>query len=122
MRRLYYNKKLGVADETKKRLNPNFKLSTRWLFLASYAKHQEEICSDIDIAFKFKSQFLHTCDPWEYFNILDRLKTELYNRFKVKIDLFNLDSSQAQYQSPSLLYSKAYELISKGYIHKKKPW
>ncbi len=89
---------------------------------ASYAKHQEEICSDIDIAFKFKSQFLHTCDPWEYFNILDRLKTELYNRFKVKIDLFDLDSSQAQYQSPSLLYSKAYELISKGYIHKKKPW
>ncbi|KIM12963.1 MAG: hypothetical protein KU38_03365 [Sulfurovum sp. FS08-3] len=74
-------------------IKPQFQTIDKMALFGSYAKHQEEICSDIDIAFKFKSQFLHTCDPWEYFNILERLKTELYNRFKVKIDLFDLDSS-----------------------------
>jgi predicted nucleotidyltransferase len=76
-----------------KEIKPQFQNIDKMALSGSYAKHQEELYSDIDIAFRFKPQFLRSCDPWEYFNILDRLKALLFERFKVKIDLFDLDST-----------------------------
>jgi predicted nucleotidyltransferase len=76
-----------------KDIKPQFQNIDKLALFGSYAKNQEEIYSDIDIAFRFKPQYLSSCDPWDYFNILDKLKALLYQRFKVKIDLFDLDSA-----------------------------
>ncbi len=78
-----------------KKIKPTFEkkgIATLGLF-GSFAKHQESLTSDIDVIFKFKKSFFQNCDPWEYFNIINNLKDNISFHFKIKVDIFDEDSS-----------------------------
>jgi predicted nucleotidyltransferase len=49
--------------------------------------------NDIDIIIKFKKSFFDSCDPWNYFEIINNLKDDIYSKFKIKVDIFDEDSN-----------------------------
>ena len=59
----------------------------------SYARNSATLCSDIDIAIKLNKNYLDKNDVWNYFNEINKIKTMIYSRFKIKSDVFDLDSS-----------------------------
>lgn len=61
----------------------------------SYAKNNATTSSDIDIAIKIKKDFLDKDDVWKYFDEIDKIKTMVYKRFKIRSDVFDLDSSSS---------------------------
>lgn len=59
----------------------------------SYAKYNATLTSDIDIAIKQNKNYLDKNDVWNYFNEINKIKTMVYNKFQIKSDVFDLDSS-----------------------------
>jgi predicted nucleotidyltransferase len=58
----------------------------------SYSRGDESLTSDIDIALKFKDDFLKKCDPWDYFKIIEEIREKVLKKFHIKVDIFDLDS------------------------------
>lgn len=54
----------------------------------SYARNNTTLTSDIDIAIKLDKN-----DVWNYFNEINKIKGMVYNKFQIKSDIFDLDSS-----------------------------
>ncbi len=61
----------------------------------SYAKNTATTSSDIDIAIKIKKDFLIKNDVWKYFDEINKIKTMVYKKFKIRSDIFDLDSSSS---------------------------
>ena len=59
----------------------------------SYAKNSATLTSDIDIAIKLNKNYLDKNDVWNYFNEINKIKRMVYNKFQIKSDIFDLDSS-----------------------------
>ncbi|NWF67230.1 MAG: nucleotidyltransferase domain-containing protein [Campylobacterales bacterium] len=59
----------------------------------SFAKDSQNEFSDIDIAFKLKSDFLKTYDVWRYFDLTKDIKELVSSKFHKKSDIFDLDSA-----------------------------
>lgn len=59
----------------------------------SYARNNATLTSDIDIAIKLNKNYLEKNDVWNYFNEINKIKTMVYNKFQIKSDIFDLDSS-----------------------------
>ncbi len=61
----------------------------------SYARNSATLCSDIDIAIKLNKNYLDKNDEWNYFNEINKIKEMVYNKFQIKSDVFDLDSSSS---------------------------
>ncbi|MBP9490596.1 MAG: nucleotidyltransferase domain-containing protein [Aliarcobacter sp.] len=61
----------------------------------SYAKNSATLTSDIDIAIKLNKNYLDKNDVWNYFNEINKIKEMVYNKFQMKSDVFDLDSSSS---------------------------
>ena len=61
----------------------------------SYAKNSATLTSDIDIAIKLDKNYLDKNDVWNYFNEINKIKEMVYNKFQIKSDVFDLDSSSS---------------------------
>lgn len=59
----------------------------------SYARNSATLTSDIDIAIKLDKNYLDKNDVWNYFNEINKIKRMVYNKFQIKSDIFDLDSS-----------------------------
>ncbi|MDD3055033.1 MAG: nucleotidyltransferase domain-containing protein [Aliarcobacter sp.] len=59
----------------------------------SYGKNSATLASDIDIAIKLNKNYLDKNDVWNYFNEINKIKEMLYNKFQIKSDVFDLDST-----------------------------
>jgi len=59
----------------------------------SYARNNATLTSDIDIAIKLDKNYLDKNDVWNYFNEINKIKRMVYNKFQIKSDIFDLDSS-----------------------------
>lgn len=59
----------------------------------SYAKNQADSFSDIDVAVRVDQEYLKRHDIWDYFDAIEKMKTELLKKFHLKSDVFDLDSS-----------------------------
>jgi predicted nucleotidyltransferase len=59
----------------------------------SYARNNATLTSDIDIAIKLDKNYLDKNDVWNYFNEINKIKGMVYNKFQIKSDIFDLDSS-----------------------------
>jgi len=78
-----------------KEIKPGLKregVATIALF-GSYAKGNAGVFSDIDIAVQFQDDFLQQHDVWEYFEIIRRIKIQVYKRFRRISDVVDLNSS-----------------------------
>ncbi len=58
----------------------------------SYAKENEHFGSDIDLILKFEDSYIESCDPWEYFIILNYLKEEISKKFMLHVDIVDEQS------------------------------
>jgi len=58
----------------------------------SFAKDTPTVYSDIDIAIKKEKDFLNRFGPYDYFDLIESLKSELINNFHRPVDIFDLDS------------------------------
>jgi len=58
----------------------------------SFAIGKESVYSDIDIAIKKKSSFLKKMGAYEYFDMINELRSKIERKFHKKVDLFDLDS------------------------------
>jgi predicted nucleotidyltransferase len=77
-----------------KQIKPEFEkngIEKMGLF-GSFAKQKNILTSDIDIVVKFTKTFLESCDPWNYFDVLNSIKKQVSSKFKMKVDLFDQDS------------------------------
>lgn len=61
----------------------------------SYAKNIPTLTSDIDIAIKLEKNYLAKNDVWNYFNEINKIKSMVFDRFQIKSDVFDLDSSSS---------------------------
>jgi uncharacterized protein len=61
----------------------------------SYARNSATLTSDIDIAIKLNKNYLDKNDVWNYFNEINKIKEIVYNKFQIKSDIFDLDSSSS---------------------------
>ena len=61
----------------------------------SYAKNSATLTSDIDIAIKLDKNYLDKNDVWNYFNEINKIKEMVYDKFQIKSDVFDLDSSSS---------------------------
>ena len=61
----------------------------------SYARNNATLTSDIDIAIKLDKNYLDKNDVWNYFNEINKIKEMVYNKFQMKSDVFDLDSSSS---------------------------
>jgi predicted nucleotidyltransferase len=59
----------------------------------SYAKGNETLYSDIDIAISKKKDILDKNSIYHYFDVVNRLKSDMKHHFHRGIDVFDLDSS-----------------------------
>jgi predicted nucleotidyltransferase len=59
----------------------------------SYAKNNATLTSDI--AIKLSKNYLDKNDVWNYFNEINKIKALVYNKFQIKSDVFDLDSSSS---------------------------
>ena len=61
----------------------------------SYAKNSATLTNNIDIAIKLNKNYLDKNDVWNYFNEINKIKEMVYNKFQMKSDVFDLDSSSS---------------------------
>jgi predicted nucleotidyltransferase len=59
----------------------------------SFASGKNSTYSDIDIAIGKQSDFLEHRSSYEYFHILEKIRSKVRSKFHRNIDLFDLDSS-----------------------------
>ncbi len=68
------------------------KLFTDIGIFGSYAKNIADSYSDIDVAVRLNRDSLIKYDVWDYFDAIEMIKNELFKRFNLKSDIFDLDS------------------------------
>ena len=61
----------------------------------SYAKGEECVYSDIDIAISKESSFLEKHGAYTYFDYLSQLKKKIGKKFHKNIDIYDLDSKSS---------------------------
>ena len=61
----------------------------------SFATDKQNIYSDIDIALKKKSNFLHEYTAYDYFNLLAKIKSKIRENLHLQSDIFDLDSDSS---------------------------
>jgi len=76
----------------KKRMENEYHIEKIGLF-GSYAKDKEHFSSDIDLVLKFKSDYINSCDPWDYFNKLGHIKNDMINHFLLHVDIVDEQSN-----------------------------
>lgn len=59
----------------------------------SFAKDEQTIYSDIDIAIKKDKKFLEKNGVYYYFEILNSIKENIQKKFHRNVDIFDLDSN-----------------------------
>ncbi|HHD80263.1 MAG TPA: nucleotidyltransferase domain-containing protein [Campylobacterales bacterium] len=72
----------------------------------SFARDEQTVYSDIDIAIIKEKNFLKTKSSYNYFDTIGKIKSKIKNKFHRNIDVFDLDSSSTLKQSieKELLY------------------
>lgn len=58
----------------------------------SFVKDTQHFGSDIDLLLKFDSSYLQSCDPWDYFNNINKIKSEIKEQFMVNVDMVDEES------------------------------
>lgn len=53
----------------------------------------------MDLVLRFEDSYIASCDPWEYFNILNHLKEDISKKFMLRVDI-----ADEQSDSPYLEY------------------
>ncbi len=61
----------------------------------SYARGENGVYSDIDIAIKKRQDFLQHKHAYDYFDTLAKIRKMLQKKFHRNIDIFDLDSDSA---------------------------
>lgn len=82
---------LEYLTSKKETLESQYHINKIGLF-GSYAKNSEHFGSDIDIVLKFDTNYIKSCDPWEYFNILNYIKDEISKQFLLNVDIVDEES------------------------------
>jgi uncharacterized protein len=59
----------------------------------SFAKDNQTVYSDIDIAIKKDKAYLEKNGVYSYFEILNSIKENIQNKFHRNVDIFDLDSN-----------------------------
>lgn len=59
----------------------------------SFSRNEATELSDIDVAIRLDNDFLARNDAWAYFDLLERIKTDIMQKFHRKSDVYDLDSS-----------------------------
>jgi hypothetical protein len=62
-------------------------------FFGSFARDEDNIYSDIDVAIKKDENYLKERSAYDYFNDVDILKNLIIKKFNRNVDIFDLDSS-----------------------------
>ncbi len=80
--------------DTLRELLPQFRVQgiESLALFGSYATGNDGIYSDVDIAVKKSSDFLHHHSAYAYFTTLNELRTVLQQKLGRPVDLFDLDS------------------------------
>lgn len=73
----------------------NTKGIVRLGLFGSYAKGEETVYSDIDIAIMKDAQFLSKNSSYVYFDIVSDIKEKVRKKFHKNIDIFDLDSQSS---------------------------
>ena len=58
----------------------------------SFAKEEQTVYSDIDIAIKKKPDFLKQYNAYDYFNMVSNIKQKIRSALHRNIDIFDLES------------------------------
>ena len=59
----------------------------------SYARDEESVYSDIDIAIKKENGYLNNRTAYDYFDEVSKIKNLINKKFHRNIDIFDLDSN-----------------------------
>jgi len=62
-------------------------------FFGSFARDEQSVYSDIDIAIKKDENYLKTRSAYDYFGEIENLKNLLFKKFHRNVDVFDLDSN-----------------------------
>ena len=65
----------------------------------SFAKNEQTVYSDIDIAIKKKSDFLEQYSAYEYFNMISNIKQKIRKVLHRNVDVFDLESDSELLES-----------------------
>ena len=58
----------------------------------SYARDENTVYSDIDVAIRRDAGYLEQRHSYEYFNLIDEIKNDLFKKFHRQSDVFDLSS------------------------------
>jgi len=61
----------------------------------SFARDEQTVYSDIDIAIKKESDYLKSRTAYSYFNEVEKIKMLIKNKFHRNSDIFDLDSNSS---------------------------
>ena len=61
----------------------------------SYARDENNVYSDIDIAIKKADDYLNTRSSYDYFDEITKIKNLIRNKFHKNIDIFDVDSNSS---------------------------
>jgi len=84
---------LHYLGELKQELKPHG-IEEMALF-GSYAKEEQTVYSDIDIAIRKKKNFLDDYSAYEYFEMLSSIKEKVRQKLHKSIDIFDMDSQSS---------------------------
>ena len=65
----------------------------------SFAKEEQTVYSDIDIAIKKKSDFLEKYSAYDYFNMISNIKQKIRQVLHRNVDVFDLESDSELLES-----------------------
>ena len=65
----------------------------------SFAKDEQTVYSDIDIAIKKKSDFLQQNTAYDYFNMISNIKQKIQKVLHRNVDVFDLESDSELLES-----------------------
>lgn len=65
----------------------------------SYARGEDTIYSDIDVAIKKEDNYLNHRNAYAYFEEVSRIKEQLFKKFHRSSDVFDLDSASSMKES-----------------------
>jgi len=61
----------------------------------SYADQNQNIYSDIDIAIQKKRDFLDNYSAYDYFDLVENIKSKISKKLHKRVDVFDLDSASS---------------------------
>lgn len=61
----------------------------------SFASNQQNVYSDIDIAIQKKKDFLDNYSAYDYFRLLNSIKSKILKHLHTNVDIFDLDSQSS---------------------------